>query len=69
MERTARMIVLALLFELNTRIDQIDDVGASQQVIDENTWNSSSHRPRLVLAFLQTCDIAAVRKSRKYVSS
>ena len=52
MERTARMVVLALLFELNTGIYQIDDVGASQQVIDENTWNSSSHRPRLVLGDL-----------------
>ncbi|MNO97862.1 hypothetical protein D3C76_895860 [compost metagenome] len=46
MERTARMVVLTLLFELYPRIDEIDDVGSGQQVIDKNAWNSSSHRPR-----------------------
>lgn len=45
MEWTACVPVLALLFQFHTRIDQIDDVGASQQVIDENAWNSSSHMP------------------------
>ncbi|MNY65394.1 hypothetical protein D3C86_2026600 [compost metagenome] len=48
-ERTARVIVLALLLELYPGIDQIDDVGASQQVIDKYTRNSSSHKPLLRL--------------------
>ncbi len=46
MERTARMVILALLFELYPRIDEIDDVGSRQQVINEYAWDSSSHRPR-----------------------
>ena len=46
MERTARMVVLALLFELYPRVDEIDDVGSGQQVIDKNAWDSSSHRPQ-----------------------
>ncbi|AMO47105.1 Hypothetical protein AKI40_0682 [Enterobacter sp. FY-07] len=49
MEWTARVVVLALLFQLYTRVDEIDDVGARQQVIDKNTWDSSSHRPRLFI--------------------
>jgi hypothetical protein len=28
MERTARMVVLALLFQLYPRVDEIDDVGS-----------------------------------------
>ncbi|STW04506.1 Uncharacterised protein [Klebsiella grimontii] len=46
MERTARVIILALLFQLYPGIDQIDDVGARQQVIDKYSWDSSSHMPR-----------------------
>ncbi len=49
MEWTTRVVVLALLFQLYTRVDEIDDVGARQQVIDKNTWDSSSHRPRFDL--------------------
>ena len=45
MERTARMVIFALLLQLYPSIDKIDDVGASQQVIDKYTWNSSSHKP------------------------
>lgn len=45
MEWTAGVKVLALLFELYPRIDQIDDVGTRQQVIDKDTWDSSSHKP------------------------
>ncbi len=52
MERTARMVVLALLFQLNPRVDQIDDIGSRQQVIDENAWDSSSHRPLKYLSDL-----------------
>ena len=47
MERTARVKILALLFQLHPRIDQIDDVGACQQVIDKYAWDSSSHMPLL----------------------
>lgn len=47
MERTARMIILALLFQLYPRVDEIDDVGSCQQVIDKYAWDSSSHMPRL----------------------
>jgi hypothetical protein len=46
MEWTARVVVLALLFELYPRVDKIDDVGSRQQVIDKYAWDSSSHRPR-----------------------
>lgn len=46
MEWTARVVVLTLLFELYPRVDQIDDVGARQQIIDKYAWDSSSHRPR-----------------------
>ena len=46
MERTARMVVLALLFQLYPRVDKIDDVGSCQQVIDENAWDSSGHMPQ-----------------------
>ncbi len=46
-ERTARVVVLALLLELHAGVDQIDDVGASQQVIDKYARNSSSHKPLL----------------------
>ncbi|MNI81045.1 hypothetical protein D3C73_1376250 [compost metagenome] len=46
MERTTRMIIFALLFQLNSCIDEIDDVGSCQQVINEYTWDSSSHMPR-----------------------
>jgi hypothetical protein len=41
------MVILALLFQLYPRIDQIDDVGSGQQVIDKYAWDSSSHMPRL----------------------
>lgn len=47
MERTARVKILALLFQLHPCIDQIDDVGACQQVIDKYAWDSSSHMPLL----------------------
>jgi hypothetical protein len=46
MERTARMVVLALLFQLYPRVDEIDDVGSGKQVIDENAWDSSGHMPQ-----------------------
>ena len=46
MEWTARMVVLALLLQLYPRVDEIDDVGSGKQIIDENAWDSSSHRPR-----------------------
>lgn len=49
MERTTRVVIFALLFQLYTRVDEIDDVGASQQVINKNTWDSSSHKPRFDL--------------------
>ncbi|CPR14480.1 hypothetical protein BN1221_00893c [Brenneria goodwinii] len=39
------MIILALLFQFDARIYEIDDVGASQQIIDKYAWNSSSHKP------------------------
>lgn len=45
MERTARMVIFALFLQLYPCIDKIDDVGASQQVIDKYAWNSSSHKP------------------------
>ncbi|WP_245163425.1 hypothetical protein, partial [Citrobacter pasteurii] len=47
MERTARVIIFALLFQLYPRVDEIDDVGSCQQVIDKYAWNSSSHMPLL----------------------
>lgn len=46
MKRTARVIIFALLFQLYPRVDEIDDVGSCQQVIDKYTWDSSSHMPR-----------------------
>ena len=45
MERTARVIIFALLFQLYPRVDEIDDVGSCQQVINKNARNSSSHKP------------------------
>jgi hypothetical protein len=53
MERTARVIVLALLFQLYPRVDEIDDVGSGKQVIDKNAWNSSSHKPRFYDSYTQ----------------
>ncbi len=46
MERTARMVVLALLFQLYPRVDEIDDVGSGKQIVDENAWDSSGHMPQ-----------------------
>ncbi|CCJ86121.1 hypothetical protein BN133_2498 [Cronobacter dublinensis 582] len=46
MEGTARVVVLALLLELYPCVYQVDDIGASQQIIDKDTWDSSSHKPR-----------------------
>jgi hypothetical protein len=46
MERTARMVILALIFQLYPRVDEIDDVGSGEQVIDENAWDSSGHMPQ-----------------------
>ena len=46
MERTARVIIFALLFQLYPRVDEIDDVGSGEQVIDENAWDSSGHMPQ-----------------------
>ncbi|MNC09583.1 hypothetical protein D3C75_572080 [compost metagenome] len=45
MERTARVVILALLFQLNPCVDEINDIGSCQQVIDKYARNSSSHRP------------------------
>ena len=49
MERTARVVILALLFQLYPRIDQIDDVGSGKQIVNKYTWNSSSHMPQKFL--------------------
>ncbi len=46
MERTARVKIFALLFQLYPRIDQIDDVGSGKQIANKYAWNSSSHKPR-----------------------
>ena len=46
MDRTARVIIFALLFQLSPRVDEIDDVGSGEQVIDENAWDSSGHMPQ-----------------------
>lgn len=46
MERTARMVIFALLLQLYPRVDEIDDVGSGEQVIDENAWDSSGHMPQ-----------------------
>ena len=46
MERSARVIIFALLFQLYPRVDEIDDVGSGEQVIDENAWDSSGHMPQ-----------------------
>jgi hypothetical protein len=47
MERTARVKVLALLFQLYPRIDQIDDVGsASRSLINTRGIRPASHKPR-----------------------
>ena len=59
MERTARVIILALLFQLYPGIDQIDDVGARQQVIDKYSWDSSSHMPRFIHLNLQIASALA----------
>ena len=47
-EWTTRVEILALLFQLHTGIDQIDDVSACQQIINEYAWDSSSNRPRFL---------------------
>ncbi|MFO6484002.1 hypothetical protein ACLBR5_07175 [Escherichia coli] len=40
------MEILALLFQLHTGIDQIDDVSARpEQIINEYAWDSSSAAP------------------------
>lgn len=45
MEWTTRVIVLALFLEFYAHVDQIDDIGSRQQVINEYAWDSSSHMP------------------------
>ena len=59
MERTARVKIFALLFQLYPGIDQIDDVGARQQVIDKYSWDSSSHMPRFIHLNLQIASALA----------
>ena len=59
MERTARVKIFALLFQLYPGIDQIDDVGARQQVIDKYSWDSSSHMPRFIHLSLQIASASA----------
>ena len=46
MERTARMVILALLLQLYPRVDEIDDVGSGEQVIDEKGLRTSGHMPQ-----------------------
>ncbi|GMB63786.1 hypothetical protein PPNK14_16760 [Pectobacterium parmentieri] len=57
------MVVFALLFQFDARVNEIDDVGASQQVINKYAWDSSSHKP-LVYTFCNvvTSDIAYKRQ-------
>ncbi len=38
MEWTTRVIVLALFLEFYAHVDQIDDIGSRQQVINEYAW-------------------------------
>lgn len=52
MERTARVIIFALFLELYPSVDKVDDIGTSQQVINKDTWDSSSHKPHLPVNFL-----------------
>ena len=52
MERTARVIIFALFLKLYPSVDKVDDIGASQQVINKDTWDSSSHKPHLPAIFL-----------------
>ncbi|WP_263059775.1 hypothetical protein [Pectobacterium sp. F1-1] len=43
------MVVFALLFQFDTRVNEIDDVGARQQVINKYAWDSSSHKPLMYI--------------------
>jgi hypothetical protein len=49
MERTARVKIFALLFQLYPRIDQIDDVGSGKQIA-----NNTRNCPAIALLFLMT---------------
>ncbi|CQE28361.1 Uncharacterised protein [Salmonella enterica subsp. enterica serovar Typhimurium str. DT104] len=53
MEWTTRVIVLALFLEFYAHVDQIDDIGSRQQVINEYAWDSSSHMPLLYTSFFR----------------
>ncbi len=59
MEWTTRVIVLALFLEFYAHVDQIDDVGSRQQVINEYAWDSSSHMPPFIHVILQAAAVLA----------
>lgn len=60
MEWTTRVIVLALFLEFYAHVDQIDDIGSRQQVINEYAWDSSSHMPLLYTSFFRLRSVGYV---------
>ena len=42
-KRAAGLEFLALLFQRHAAADQLDDVGAGDQLVDEVLWNASGH--------------------------
>lgn len=67
MERTARVVIFALFLELYPRVNEVDDIGTSQQVINKDTWDSSSHKPHLPVNFLlaMKCDRTTTMRGKK----
>ena len=43
MKRTASLIVLAGLLQPHPRVDQLDDIGAYEQIIDKGLWDPACH--------------------------
>ena len=43
MERAASLIILACFFQVNAAIDQLDNVGSIQQIINKGLRDFASH--------------------------
>ena len=43
MKRAARLIIASGFFQLHPSINQLDNIGASQKIINKGSWNLSFH--------------------------
>lgn len=43
MKRAASLVVLTGFLQPHPRVDQLDDIGAYEQIIDEGLWDPACH--------------------------